>query len=75
MDYTLRYDQKCSNSSLHLCNDNDDNNNNQGRQTRPNLGGVEEVAKIDANIHGSIFKKLHLLPYIRKAIKRGLFLH
>ena len=47
----------------------------QGHQTRPNSGGgVEEVTKIDATIPGSIFKKLHLLPYIRKAIKKGLIL-
>ena len=46
----------------------------QGRQTQPNSGGFAVVTKIDATIPASIFKKIHFLPYLRNAIKKGLFL-
>ena len=35
---------------------------------------VADVSKIDATIPGSIFKKVHFLPYLHKAIKKCLFL-
>ena len=50
----------------------------QGRQTRQNLRreGDAEKAKIDATIPiaGPIFKRVHFVAFLRKAIKKGPFL-
>ena len=37
-------------------------------------GGVAEVTGIDAILPGPIFKRVHFLVFLRKTLKKGLFL-